>query len=941
MNWEAHAVLKVQCVVVHAHLLWNLIIIPVPDTSQNRLELDLKTIFPFELDNFQREAIAALDAGKSVVVCAPTGSGKTLIGEYAIHQALSRGRRVFYTTPLKALSNQKLRDFRRQFGDDMVGLLTGDISVNRDAPVLVMTTEIFRNMLYGTPIGAVGASLTGVETVVLDECHYMNDRQRGTVWEESIIYCSGEIQLLALSATVANSGQLTDWIDKVHGPTELVYSDFRPVPLEFYFANQKGLFPLLDDTGTRANLRLVPKKKQQKVERGSIPVPSLTDVLYRLDDRDMLPAIYFIFSRRGCDQAVAEVGNVSLVNEAEAAELKRIIDDFLHRNPEAERFGQKEALLKGVAAHHAGILPAWKGLVEELFGRGLIKVVFATETLAAGINMPARTTVISTLSKRTDKGHRLLNASEFLQMAGRAGRRGMDARGYVVTVQTRFEGAKEASYLATAKADPLASQFTPSYGMVLNLLQTHTLEEAKELVERSFGQYLSTLYLQPQQEELDRLLAEFALLEESLAAGGDVANLEKQLAHYEKLQGRLKEEKRLLKTLLQQAEEARIKDMSVAVAFALLGTVMSLKGKHVPTAKRSHTTPVPAVLVAKTAGSGQAPNLVCLGKDNRWYVVAISDVATLHAQLARLQAVDSLNPPSEMPLRLGQCRMGTEETVAIAKSIPELPAPEPSPEAIDQQQKIADLEAKLEIHPVLEWGNPGTLLKRQRRRKELHNEIRKSQQDLEKQQARYWEEFLNLIDILLSFGCLERVVSADGKRDEATDRLVPTVLGQACAAIRGDNELWLGLSLMSAEFDELDPHHLAAACAALVTEVSRPDSWTHYSLSPEVLAPLDNLQKGLRRRLFQVQYRHEAAIPIWLERDLVTLVEQWALGVEWLEMVSHTSLDEGDVVRILRRTLDFLSQIPHVPHVSDSLRRNACRAMQLIDRFPVNEEAAR
>ena len=912
----------------------------MPDTAQNRPELDLKTIFPFELDNFQREAIAALDAGKSVVVCAPTGSGKTLIGEYAIHQALSRGRRVFYTTPLKALSNQKLRDFRSQFGDDNVGLLTGDISVNRDAPILVMTTEIFRNMLYGTPIGAVGTSLTGVETVVLDECHYMNDRQRGTVWEESIIYCSGEIQLLALSATVANSAQLTDWINKVHGPTELVYSDFRPVPLQFHFATQKGIFPLLDETGKRANLRLIPKKKAQKAERGSIPTPSLTDVLSRLDDRDMLPAIYFIFSRRGCDQAVAEVGNFSLVNEAEAAELKRIIDDFLQRNPEAERYGQKEALLKGIAAHHAGILPAWKGLVEELFGRGLIKVVFATETLAAGINMPARTTVISTLSKRTDKGHRLLNASEFLQMAGRAGRRGMDELGHVVAVQTRFEGAKEASYLATAKADALASQFTPSYGMVLNLLQTHTLDEAQELVERSFGQYLSTLYLQPQQAELDRLQTELAVLEESLAAGGNVSTLEKQLAHYEKLQGRLKEDKRLLKTLLQQAEEARIKEMSVAVAFAVLGTVLSLKGKHVPTAKRSHTTPVPAILVAKTAGSGQAPNLVCLGKDNRWYVVAISDVATLHAELARSSVADTLNPPSEMALRLGQCRMGTEETVSIAQLIPELPAPEPSPEAIEQQQKIAAVEAQLEIHPVLEWGNPGTLLKRQRRREELKKEIRKSEEDLEKQRARYWEEFLNLIDILLNFGCLEKVVSATGNRDDSSDRLVPTILGQACAAIRGDNELWLGLSLMSAEFDELDPHHLAAACAALVTEVSRPDSWTHYSLSPEVLAPLDNLQKGLRHRLFKVQRRHEAAIPIWLERDLVTLVEQWALGVEWLELISHTSLDEGDVVRILRRTLDFLSQIPHVPHVSDSLRRNACRAMQLIDRFPVNEAAS-
>lgn len=199
-----------------------------------------QNLFPFELDEFQKLAIAALNAGRSVVVCAPTGSGKTLIGEYAIYRALSRGRRVFYTTPLKALSNQKLRDFRNRFGADMVGLLTGDASINREAPILVMTTEIFRNMLYGTPIGEVGTSLTGVEAVVLDECHYMNDRQRGTVWEESIIYCPHEIQLAALSATIANSDQLTDWINQVHGPTELIYSNFRPVPLEFHYCTPKS-----------------------------------------------------------------------------------------------------------------------------------------------------------------------------------------------------------------------------------------------------------------------------------------------------------------------------------------------------------------------------------------------------------------------------------------------------------------------------------------------------------------------------------------------------------------------------------------------------------------------------------------------------------------------------------------------------------------------------
>ena len=210
-------------------------------------DVDPSSVFPFELDQFQNDAIASLNAGRSVVVCAPTGSGKTLVGEYAIYRALARGKRVFYTTPLKALSNQKLRDFRSEFGFDSVGLLTGDASINRDAPILVMTTEIFRNMLYGTPIGQVGTSLIDVEAVVLDECHYMNDRQRGTVWEESIIYCPESIQLVALSATVDNSDQLTDWLNQVHGPTDLIYSDFRPVPLHFHFGNSKGLFPLLNE----------------------------------------------------------------------------------------------------------------------------------------------------------------------------------------------------------------------------------------------------------------------------------------------------------------------------------------------------------------------------------------------------------------------------------------------------------------------------------------------------------------------------------------------------------------------------------------------------------------------------------------------------------------------------------------------------------------------
>nr|WP_230966533.1 RNA helicase [Nostoc sp. NZL] len=870
------------------------------------------------MDQFQKEAIASLNAGRSVVVCAPTGSGKTLVGEYAIYRALARGKRVFYTTPLKALSNQKLRDFREKFGFDQVGLLTGDASINRDAPILVMTTEIFRNMLYGTPIGQIGISLVDVEAVILDECHYMNDRQRGTVWEESIIYCPREVQLAALSATVANSDQLTDWLNRVHGPTDLIYSDFRPVPLEFHFCNPKGLFPLLNDSKTKINPRLLQKKKGRGGERergksGRPEAPGIIYTLSQLEQRDMLPAIYFIFSRRGCDKAVAEVGDLWLVNSEESQILREQIDDFLARNPEAGRSGQIAPLYRGIAAHHAGILPAWKALVEELFQQGLIKVVFATETLAAGINMPARTTVISTLSKRTDTGHRLLNASEFLQMAGRAGRRGMDKQGHVVTVQTPFEGAKEAAYLGTSKPDPLVSQFTPSYGMVLNLLQTHTLEQTRELIERSFGQYMATLHLRPEYDEIAELQTQLAQLHEQIAAVD-----ENELAVYEKLRQRLKVERQILKTLQEQAQEDRQEELGMMLGFAVSGTLLSLKGKNITV-----SSPVTAVLVGKSPGSGQAPYLVCLGHDNRWYVATTGDVVDLYAELPRIEVPPDLLPPPEMPLKPGQSRRGNAETFAIAARIPDpLESLHLAPEVAEQLSRTAAVQEQLEAHPLHQSGNAATLFKRRARYVELEAELEQLQGQVEQQSQRHWEEFINLISILQHFGAL--------------DNLVPTQLGRIAAAIRGENELWLGLVFASGELDNLDPHHLAAAAAALVMETPRPDSKVNYELSNEVAEALAKL-RGIRRQMFQLQRRYNVALPIWLEFELIAIVEQWALGMEWTELCENTTLDEGDVVRILRRTLDLLSQIPHVPHLPDSFQRNAYRAMQLIDRFPVNE----
>lgn len=881
---------------------------PQPANAQT---LHLETLFPFELDGFQKEAIAALDNDRSVVVCAPTGSGKTLIGEYAIYRALAHGKRVFYTTPLKALSNQKLRDFREKFGHDNVGLLTGDTSVNRESPILVMTTEIFRNMLYGTPIGEVGTSVQDVESVILDECHYMNDRQRGTVWEEAIIYAPATIQLVALSATVRNSDQLTDWIEKVHGPTSLIYSDFRPVPLRFHFCNPKGFFRLLNQNESAINPRL---KSRGKQHRGKQKVPTISAVVSHLQERDLLPAIYFIFSRKGCDKAVKEMGPLSLVSPAEAAALKTQIDAFLARTPEGARAGQVEPLYRGIAAHHAGILPAWKNLVEQLFQQGLIKVVFATETLAAGINMPARTTVISSLSKRTDRGHRLLTGSEFLQMAGRAGRRGMDEQGHVTTVQTRFEGASDAAYLATSGADPLISQFAPSYGMVLNLLQTHTLEEAQTLIERSFGQYLASLHLAPQHQAIADLEAEAEQQQMQLIHVEDF----EVLADYEKQSGRLKEERRLLKMLQRQAQEVKANDVAMAINFAISGTIITIQGRHI-----NYPTPLPAILVTKASSSGHSPYLVTLGQDNRWYVISNKEVVDLYSDIPQIAAVDDWELPPKLTLRMGQRLDGDESTEAIAQSIPPLPEVSAlAPEVEEQLQRTKEVEDGLANHPAHAWGKPGPMLKRIRRIQKIEEQISDRRSKLRQRTKHYWRQFLDLISVLRHFDCLNDVT--------------PTNLGQMAAALRGDNELWLGLAIASGALDHLDPHHIAAVSAGLVTEVSRPDLWVAYEPSEEIATAMKEL-RGLRRQIFQQQRRYRIDAPVWLEYEFTGLIEQWALGTEWSELFENTSLDEGDIVRILRRTLDFLCQIPHVPHLPEEFRQNARRAAYLIDRFPVNE----
>ncbi len=885
--------------------------------------LNLEEYFPFPLDDFQLEAIRAINSGYSVVLTAPTGSGKTLIGEFAIYRGLSHDSRVFYTTPLKALSNQKFRDFANQYGENKVGLLTGDISINREAPILVMTTEIFRNMLYGE-FDEFDDPLENLESVILDECHYMNDPQRGTVWEETIIHCPTRTQIIALSATIANADQLQNWIEKVHGPTVLINSDKRPVPLDFIFCSVKGLHPLLNNKGNgiHPNCKIWRAPKGQKI-RGKVgrimqpKSPSIGFVISKLAERNMLPAIYFIFSRRGCDKAIDNIKDLTLVSYSEASMISQKLDVYLKNNQEAIKDkSQCEALKRGIASHHAGLLPAWKELVEELFQQGLIKVVFATETLAAGINMPARTTVISSLSKRTEDGHRLLFSSEFLQMSGRAGRRGKDTQGYVVTLQTRFEGAKEACALAISKPNALESQFTPSYGMVLNLLQSYTLDKSKELIKRSFGSFL---YLGESSgeniilENLDKDLIELKKITSKVSW--------KDFDAYEKLKNRLKEERRLLKILEKQSAEKLSEEITNALPYIKDGSLISIKA---PQIKRKI---VPGLICKKIYESQKIKSLLCLTIDNLFILIKPSYIVSIFNDL---DAIDVLGLEVPKMYFSGEVFRGDDMSQCYVDRILEVskendlqtPQYDLTTEVLAQKQQINNLEETVTDHPAHRFGDSKKLKKYRKKIIDIEQEINIRKKLLEDKENHNWRTFTDLIKILNHFGCL--------------NDLELTEVGQTVGAIRSENELWIGLVLVSGYLDDLDPPELAAIIQAICVDVRRPNLWCNFKPSLKVIDVFNELD-GLRKLVSFQQNKFHIEIPIYLETELTGIIFEWARGKKWKDLVFNTSLDEGDVVRIIRRSIDVLSQVQYCIGVSNKLKIKAKQALKTINRFPVSE----
>ena len=469
----------------------------------------------FDLDPFQRAACERLEAGESVLVAAPTGAGKTIVAEFAVYLAMREPHaKLFYTTPIKALSNQKYLELVGRYGAGEVGLLTGDSNVNPKARIVVMTTEVLRNMLY-----AESELLDDLAFVVMDEVHYLADRFRGAVWEEVIIHLPTEVRMVSLSATVSNAEEFGDWLQAVRGDTAVIVSEERPTPLYHHVLVGPRMFDLFPTSGGDAADRVNPELVRATQVRGTrkdgrdrhrgrgardgwkdrrhgtdrVGRAGVVDLLW---DAELLPAICFIFSRAGCDDAVEQVlrSGIRLTSTEERDEITWIVEERCRTLPDADLavlgyHAWLDGLQRGVAAHHAGLLPAFKEVVEELFQRKLLKIVYATETLALGINMPARTVVLERLDKFNGETRAPITPGEFTQLTGRAGRRGIDVEGHAIVQWREGMHPQAIAQLASRRSYPLNSSFRPSCNMTVNLLDRFGQERARVVLESSFAQF--------------------------------------------------------------------------------------------------------------------------------------------------------------------------------------------------------------------------------------------------------------------------------------------------------------------------------------------------------------------------------------------------------------------------------------------------------------------
>jgi ATP-dependent RNA helicase HelY len=885
-----------------------------------------QALYDFTFDDFQLDACRALDAGHGVLLAAPTGSGKTVVGEFAVHLALAEGRKCFYTTPIKALSNQKYSDLVRRYSAAKVGLLTGDNSINGEAPVVVMTTEVLRNMLYaGSP------TLAGLGYVVLDEVHYLADRFRGAVWEEVIIHLPESVRLVALSATVSNAEEFGDWLAQVRGGTTVIVDEHRPVPLWQHVMVGTRLYDLFTGTepGTRAKrggagsrragpgdagrplvnpelLRIAERdgeggtgrwagdrRAPGRPGRGRAGPPARyraarrPDVIERLDAAGLLPAITFIFSRAGCDAAVLQCLNAGLrlTTPEEAAEITALVQDRTADIPEEDLpvLGYHDwlaGLQRGIAAHHAGMLPTFKEVVEDLFAAGMIRAVFATETLALGINMPARTVVVERLDKWNGENHADLTPGEYTQLTGRAGRRGIDVEGHAVVIWQPGMDPAAVAGLAGTRTYPLSSSFRPSYNMAVNLVGQVGRRRAATLLESSFAQFQAdraVVGIARQAQRIRRSMQE-------LEVRCDLGDFAGYLAIRRELSQREGEQAR-------QRSAARRAEAMASLEQLRRGDII-----WVPGGRRAGI----ALVLESPAAMADPPGLLVLTEGRQVRRLAPADFPV------PVTPIDRVRIPTWFSARSPKHRRDLASTVRNKLAGRDLGRP-PRPD----RDGAGD-------GPGRERGGPGredeiTRLRRRLRQHPCHGCADRDEH------VRQAERYLRL----------EREAEALERRVAGRTHVIARTFDRVCAVLDqlgytdGDTVtaegrrlagLYAELDLLTAEclrrglWDGLGPAELAACVSALTFESRRPDDASPPRLPPgqarEVLAAMVRVWGELDG----IEKDHQLAFLREPDLGFAWTAQAWARGRP-LEQVLSPDLTPGDFVRAVKQLIDLLDQV--------------------------------
>jgi superfamily II RNA helicase len=856
--------------------------------------------YPFPLDDFQVEAIRAIEAGQSVIVSAPTGAGKTLVAEFAIHAALAASRRLAYTTPLKALSNQKFADFTRELGADSVGILTGDVKVNPHAPILVMTTEILRNALYGS-------GLDGLQYIVLDECHYMGDEGRGTVWEEIIIAAPPDVVLVGLSATVANVKEIADWISIVHRPIVPIYHPHRPVPLAYVIGDLAGEIHEIDRVRS-GRARVIGDEPRGPDDRGrwyTRRVVPPTVLLEALEARGWLPTIYFIFSRVGCERAMQDVltEGKSLLGAPQQREVDTAIGDLIRESPTVAEsvLNQSvfEALRLGIGLHHAGILPSVKRLIEVLFERGLCKAVFATETMSLGIHMPARSVVLQGLTKRTDRGFRSLSHNELTQMAGRAGRRGIDPEGTCVVALDARDGLDDLLRVIDGSPEPIESQFKLGYGSVALLLSTGAAPDAlRRRIESSFGQYQNLKRIREVEADVGALEASLEQLRRYPAPCGDFQRI-----------GRYRRAR-------QEVEARR----------HALGRGGGKRGER---AERPVAEAEPGRLVLVRRGGAPTLAMVLGIHAIRGHRVLIDALlphgATVRVKSGVIKRVFWATPPLHVPRDRGQD--GRHRGLRhLADELERLSVAE----LIDREraQGPEAALAAIECHRC-PWGATARCDREWREFETVTERLGLRRRQLEQLRGAYWQEFLRVMETLEQFGAVR------DRRLEDKGRLI--------AGLRHDNELLVAEGVAHGVFDDVSAPEAAAVCSALIEEARSGDpalARTFLKKRPKLKRKLDQLMR-VADTVHEAQRARHLRIPIAVHSGFMPAVFRWASGEDdWSGMVEEAfGGHEGDLIRAMRRLIDLLRQLADSPEVRAETARVLAHASRVIDRGIVLESA--